>query len=106
MNLKSTRSASRLGFPGERPSFRAQSQSALHHHLFDVHDRFGRIEALGASLGAVHDRVAAVESKWILKIIEPLPLPFVAGINEPAICLHQNRLPEIAALSPPIAHAH
>ena len=39
---------------------------ACHHHLLDLGNRFGRVEAFGADLGAVHDGVTAVEFERIL----------------------------------------
>ena len=43
-----------------------------HHHLLDLGDRLGRVQPLGADLGAVHDGVAAIELERILEIVEPL----------------------------------
>ena len=63
------------------------SQSPLDHHLLDVDDRLRRVEPFGAGLGAVHDRVAAVEAERVLEIVEALALRFVARVDEPAIGL-------------------
>src|SRR6478609_9014365 len=68
---------------------------ALHHHLLDLGDRLGRIEALGAGLGAVHDGVAAIELKGVLEIVEPLGRRLVAAVDQPAIGLQQHRRPQI-----------
>jgi hypothetical protein len=43
----------------------------LDHHLFDLCDRFGRVQALGTSLRAIQDGVAAIEPERILEIVEP-----------------------------------
>src|SRR5450756_743752 len=44
----------------------------LDHHRLDLGDGFRRIETLWAGLGAVHDRVAAIEPERVLEIVEPL----------------------------------
>src|SRR6202042_273467 len=77
----------------------------LDHHLLDVDDRLGRIQALGTGLRAVHDGVAAIEAERVLEAIKPLALRFVAGIDEPAIGLQQDRGTEIAVSVPPVARA-
>jgi len=59
----------------------------LDHHALEVGDRFGRIEVLGAGLGAVEDGVAAVQPERILQIVEPLAGRFVARIHDPALRL-------------------
>lgn len=45
---------------------------------------------LGAGLCAVHDRVAAVERKGILKFSQTLLSKFITGVNHPPICLQDN----------------
>src|SRR5277367_1701321 len=70
-----------------------------------MNNRLGRVQALWAGLGAVHDRVAAIEAERVLEIIKPLALRFVAGIDEPTIGLQQDRGTEIAVSIPPVARA-
>ena len=79
--------------------------ASLHQHLLDLADGAGRIEALGAGLRAVHDRVAAIEAERVLEIVEAFARAFVAGIDQPAIGLQQRRGTEIALRIPPVARA-
>ena len=69
--------------PGRAPSCHAGSASlrgraaqrsmlALEHEALDVGDGARRIEVLRAGLGAVHDRVAAIQPERIVEGIEPL----------------------------------
>src|SRR5688572_12135810 len=81
------------------------SDRPLHQHLLGLGDRLGRVEALGAGVGAVHDRVAAVEAERILELVEPLALHLVAAVGEPAIGLEQDGGAEEAVRIPPIARA-
>src|SRR5579862_9661246 len=74
----------------------------LHHHLLDLGDGLGRVETLGAGLGAVHDRVAAVEAERVFQRVEPVAGLLVAAVGEPAIGLQEDRRPEIALAVPPI----
>src|SRR4051812_2781988 len=71
----------------------APSSAALHlaldHLALDVGDRLGRIEALRASLRAVHDGVAAVEPERVLEIVQPLACRLVAAVDQPALGLQQ-----------------
>src|SRR5260370_29499143 len=68
-------------------------------------DRLGRVEALRAGFGAVHDGVAAIEPERILEIVEPLAGGLVAGILDPARRLQQRRGAQEAFAVPPIARA-
>src|SRR5262245_44918077 len=43
-------------------------QPPLDHHLLDLGNGLGRIEMLGAGLGAIHDGVAAIEPEGIFQI--------------------------------------
>src|SRR5688500_3008067 len=51
-----------------------RSEPPLDHHLLDFADRLGRVQALGTGLGAVHDRVAAIEAERVFEIVEALAL--------------------------------
>ena len=88
-----------------RRSRRPASQPPLDHHGLDVRDRLGRVEALGAGLGAVHDRVAAIKAERVLEIVEPVAPRFVARIDEPAVGLEQDRRAKVAVAGPPVARA-
>src|SRR3546814_2758110 len=59
--------------------------------LLDLGDRARRAQPLGAGVGAVHDRVAAIEAERVFQLIEPLAGIFVAAVGEPAIGLEQDR---------------
>src|SRR3954447_16566805 len=63
----------------------AASDLALDHLALDVGNRLGRVEALRAGLGAVHDGVAAVEPERILEIVQPLAGRLVSAIDQPAL---------------------
>ena len=64
---------------------RAASDDALDHHFLDLCDGFRRIQTLWAGLGAVHDRVAAIEFERIFKIVEPFTGCLVAAVDDPAV---------------------
>ena len=64
-----------------------RSHLPLDEHLLDLGDGLGRVEALRAGLGAIHDRVAAVEPERVLKIVEPLAACLVAAVYDPALRL-------------------
>src|SRR5471030_3190389 len=83
----------------------APLEGPLDHQLLDLGDRLGRIEALGTGLGAVHDRVAAIEPERVLELVEALALGFVAAVGDPAIGLQQDGRAEIAVAAPPVAGA-
>src|SRR5437016_82203 len=70
---------------------------------FELGDRLGRIEALRAGLGAVHDGVAAIEPERILEIVEPFAGRFIAAVLDPAVRLQQRGRAQIALAVPPIA---
>jgi len=57
-----------------------QSHLPLDHQALDVGDGLGRVEMLGAGLGAVHDGVAAVEPERVLEVVEPLAGRLVARV--------------------------
>src|SRR3546814_682864 len=69
------------------------SDAPRHHQLLDLADRLGRIETLRARLGAVHDRVAAVEPEGVLEIIEAFAGHLVAAVGDPAVSLEQYGRP-------------
>ena len=63
--------AARLSRPALRPAAPPRLPPQ-HHHLLDLGDRLRRVQVLRAGLGAVHDRVAAVEPERVLELVEPL----------------------------------
>src|SRR3569833_1962451 len=54
---------------------------ALHHLALVIGDRLGRVETLGAGLGAVHDGVAAIKPEGFFEIVEPLASRFIAAVD-------------------------
>src|SRR5205807_4943607 len=78
---------------------------ALGHHSLGIGNRVRRVEPFRAGLGAVHDRVAAIEPERVVEPVEALAGPLVAAVGEPAIGLQQHRRAEIAVLVPPVARA-
>src|SRR6266404_9567970 len=83
----------------------AASDLTLDHLQLQLGNRLGRVEALRAGLGAVHDGVAAVEPERVLEIVEPLAGGLVAGILDPARRLQQRGGAEETLAVPPIARA-
>src|SRR5215213_4332345 len=81
------------------------SADPLGDQLLGLRDRLGRVEALGADVGAVHDRVAPVEPVWVLELVEPVARRLVAAVGDEAIGLEQDRGAEEAVGVPPIARA-
>ena len=76
-----------------RPN-RRKSQLSFNHHFLDLGDGLGWIEALRAGVGAVHDRVAAVELERVLQRVQPVAGGLVAAVDQPAIGLQQGRRPQ------------
>src|SRR5262245_21605152 len=81
---------------------RLPSHAALDQHLLDLADRLRRVETLRAGVGAVHDRVATVETERILEVVEPLARRLVAAVGEPAIGLQQRGRTQEAIRIPPV----
>src|SRR6516225_2340158 len=94
-------------FPADRAAAisAGASDSAFDQHRLNFGDGLGRIEAFGASLGAIENGVAAIQSKRVFEIIEPRPGRFIAAVDDPAARLQQRGGPEIAIAVPPIAGA-
>jgi hypothetical protein len=59
--------------------------STLGQHLLGLGYRPRRIEAFRAGVGAVHNRMAAIQAERILKVIEALTGRLVPAVNQPAI---------------------
>src|SRR6266849_6375639 len=78
---------------------------ALGHQPLGIGNRACRVEPFRAGLGAVHDRVAAIEPERVLEPVETLAGALIAAVGEPAIGLQQDRRAEIAVLVPPVARA-
>ena len=60
-------------------------------HLLDVSDRLGGVESLGTGLGAVHDRVAAVELEAVVQSLQSLLSLLVTRVDDPAVGLRERQ---------------
>jgi hypothetical protein len=67
-----------------------QSSGALGDHSLGVRDCTRRVEVLWAALGAIHDRVAAIEPERVLQPVEALPCPLISAVREPPVGLQQD----------------
>src|SRR3954467_3456909 len=81
------------------------SDLTLDQFELELGNRLGRVEALRAGLGAVHDGVAAIEPERILEIVEPFAGGFITAVLDPAVRLQQRRGSQIALAVPPVARA-
>src|SRR5690348_13534916 len=84
-------------------------EAALGHPVRDellrLGDRLRGIETLRANVGAVHDRVTAVEPVRVLELVEAFAGRFVAAVGDPSIGLEKDGGPEEPVRVPPIARA-
>src|SRR4029077_17165035 len=76
---------------------------AVQHHFLDLGDGARRVEVLRTHVGAVHDRVAAIQPEGILQVIEALTARLVAAVDDPAVGRKQRRRSEEALTVPPVA---
>jgi hypothetical protein len=90
---------------GSVGTVRVISALALDEHFFDLGDGLGGVEIFGAHVGAVHDRMAAVEAEGILELVEALAGGLVAAVDNPTIGGQQGGGAEEAIAVPPIARA-
>ena len=79
--------------------------SAFCQHFLGFRDCFGRIEVFGAGVGAIHNRVAAIEAEWVFQLIQPLTGGLITAVDQPAIRRQQRRRTEVAITVPPVAWA-
>src|SRR5437899_2208096 len=93
------------GFASSLAKTRKASDLPLDHLQLEFGNCLGRIEALRAGLGAVHDGVATIEPERVLEIVEPLAGGFVAAVLDPARRLQQRGRSQEALAVPPIARA-
>ena len=73
--------------------------------MFDMGDCLGRVQTLGAGLGAVHDGVAAIELEGILQLVQTLRRGLITAVDDPAIGMQQRCWPEVFVAIPPVAGA-
>ena len=79
-----------------------QSNDAFDHHAFDMRNRLGWVQTLGAGLRTVHDCMAAIKLEGVFQLIQPLACRFIAAVNDPTIGMQQSCWPQIAVAVPPI----
>mmetsp|Transcript_75339 Transcript_75339/g.207855 ORF Transcript_75339/g.207855 Transcript_75339/m.207855 type:complete len:321 (+) Transcript_75339:139-1101(+) len=73
--------------------------------LLQVDDGLGRIQALGAAVGAVHDAVAPIELHGVVDPGQPLLGELVSRVGDPAVGLHQHGRAEVILRVPPVGRA-
>src|SRR5690348_9465154 len=78
---------------------------ALGQKLLDFSYSLGRVQALRAGPGAVHDGVATVELEGVLEVVQALARGLVAAVRDPAIGLQQDGGTQVAVAVPPVAGA-
>ncbi len=86
-----------------RESAGAGSGPPLDQHHLGLRDRLGRIQALGAGLGAVHDGVAAEQLERIFELVQAITGGLVAAVDQPAVGLQQHGRAQVAITIPPVA---
>ena len=79
-----------------------RSNSAFHHHLLDLCNCFGRIQALRAGLGAIHNGVASVQFERVLKLVQTFARSLIPTDDDPPISVEQGRRTKIAITVPPV----
>ena len=96
MTSKGTYAVSDISLSPRRSRYkRARPLKQSHHpvdeHLLDLADGLGGVETLGADLGAVHDRVAAIELEGVFQVVEALARRLVAAVGQPPPRREQGR---------------
>ena len=71
-------------------------------HFLHFRNRLGRIQALGAGAGAIHDRMATVEPERIFQVIQSLTGGIVPAIHDPAVRLQQGSRTQVTVTVPPV----
>mmetsp|Transcript_76177 Transcript_76177/g.172236 ORF Transcript_76177/g.172236 Transcript_76177/m.172236 type:complete len:345 (-) Transcript_76177:2-1036(-) len=77
----------------------------LRHLLLEVDDGLGRVQALGAAAGAVHDAVAPVELHGVVHPGQALLRELVTGVCDPTVGLHEDGGAEVVLRVPPVGRA-
>ena len=73
--------------------------------MLDLVDGTTRVELLGASVRAVHDRVAAVQLVGVVQVLQTLLGHLITGVGDPAIGLLKNGRTQVLVRVPPVRGA-
>ena len=68
-----------------------QLNCSAHEHFFDFPNRFGWVEFFRAHINAVHDRVAAEQSVWVVQIVQTCRCVRVARVGDETVGGQQTR---------------
>ena len=61
------------------------SHRSTHQHFFDLADGFGWVELFRADVDAVHNRVAAEQTIWVVEVVETRGGVVVAGVGDESV---------------------
>jgi len=73
--------------------------------LLDLGDGPAGVEALGTSLGAVHDGVTSVYAEGVSEFVESFSRVLISGVNDPSVSLHKDSGTKVPISIPPVAGA-
>ena len=73
--------------------------------MLQLVDRSTRIQILGASMRAVHNRMAAIQLVRIVQTLQSLLRHLITGIGDPSVRLLQNRRTQVLISVPPVRRA-
>ena len=77
----------------------------MNHYYLQLVDRSSRIEILGASMRAVHNRMASIQLVRIVQTLQSLLRHLITRIGDPSVRLLQNRRAQILIAVPPVRRA-
>ena len=77
------------------------SHAAPQHHLLDLADGKGWIQALRADIGAIQDRSAAEQAVRFLEAVESLARRLIADVDQEAVSLQQPGRADVLVRVPP-----
>ena len=103
--LKYSRLLERLVARRHDGSHRGVGWWSLSHFLLDLSDGLRWIQSLGACPGAVHNRVASVQTKGVLQLLSPLVAKVISRVGHPSVRLHEYGGAEVLVLVPPVRWA-
>src|ERR1700677_2016098 len=79
------------------------SMTAVRQKLLDFADRLGRIQIFRARFGAIHDRVAAIQTEGIFELVEPFAGGLVPAVHYPTIGGQERGGTQVPIAVPPVA---